>query len=111
MRLRSLQLTIAPDLDALVPSRGRTRRQTSNRLRRASYPATAASHSLAQEAEELGRLVSRFEVGEGGTVVPMPKRASSPKRAVTALKGVGGRAASALRRPAANVSEEGWEEF
>jgi methyl-accepting chemotaxis protein len=72
---------------------------------------TAASHALAQEAEELGNLVARFEVGEGGAVVAAtPKKRPGPaQRAVTALKSVGGRGMSAARKPA--PAEESWEEF
>jgi methyl-accepting chemotaxis protein len=70
----------------------------------------AASHSLAQEAEELGRLVSRFEVG--GTGAPRPGGARKPvarSRTAPVLKTVGGRAVSAARKP--EPAEEGWEEF
>ena len=70
---------------------------------------TAASHSLAQEAEELGRLVSRFDVGGGGTVTPTAKRSSPAQRTVTAMKTTGGRGASAMRKP--EPVEETWEEF
>jgi methyl-accepting chemotaxis protein len=70
---------------------------------------TAASHSLAQEADELGRLISRFEVGAGATVTPMAKRAAPAQRTVTAMKTTGGRGASAMRKP--EPAEEGWEEF
>ena len=74
---------------------------------------TAASHALAQEAEELGRLVSRFEVGSVG--VPRVQAARAPKemarpRAVTTLKVAGGRGVSSLRKPDP-AAEEGWEEF
>ncbi|MBM0205716.1 hypothetical protein JNW90_23910 [Micromonospora sp. STR1s_5] len=70
---------------------------------------TAASHSLAQEADELGRLISRFEVGASATVTPMAKRAAPVRRTVTAMKTTGGRGASAMRKP--EPAEEGWEEF
>jgi methyl-accepting chemotaxis protein len=70
---------------------------------------TAASHSLAHEAEDLGRLVGRFDVGESAAAAVMPKRPGPTKRAVTALKAVGGRAMSAARKPVA--AEESWEEF
>ncbi len=76
---------------------------------------TAASHSLAQEAEELGRLVARFEVGVRTNVTSLPKRAApkqmAGQRVVTALKSVGGRAISAVRKRAAGVNAESWEEF
>jgi methyl-accepting chemotaxis protein len=70
---------------------------------------TAASHSLAQEAEELGRLVARFELGTGASAASLPKRASQPQRTVTAMKSPGGRGVSALRKM--EPAEEGWEEF
>jgi methyl-accepting chemotaxis protein len=76
---------------------------------------TAASHSLAQEAEELGRLVARFEVGRGTKMTPLPKRSgleqTGRQRVVTALKTVGGRAISSIRKPAAEAAAESWEEF
>ena len=77
---------------------------------------TAASRSLAEEAEELGRLVSRFELGGAAAApaaapaAPARRRTPAPAaRTVTALKSVGGRGASALRKP--EPVEEGWEEF
>ncbi len=71
---------------------------------------TAASHTLAREAEELGSLVSRFEVGQIASATATPnKRPGLAKRTVTALKSVGGRGMSAARMPA--HAEESWEEF
>jgi methyl-accepting chemotaxis protein len=79
---------------------------------------TAASHALAQEADELTRLVGRFEVGETegaarGSVTPMKPRAAKPqKRAVEsgpARRSRGG-AATALKMAVA-ADEDGWEEF
>ena len=73
---------------------------------------TAASHSLAQEAEELGRLIARFKVGGGSPAAapaPAPKRQNPAQRAVAALKSVGGRGVSAARKP--EPAEESWEEF
>jgi methyl-accepting chemotaxis protein len=70
---------------------------------------TAASHALATEAQELGRLVARFKTGQEGNVAPRPARAGGSQRAVTALKSVGGRGMSAARKPA--PAEESWEEF
>jgi methyl-accepting chemotaxis protein len=67
---------------------------------------TAASHALANEAEELGRLVSRFQVGAGA----VPLRAAAPaQRKAVAMKVAGGRGVSALRKP--EPVEDGWEEF
>jgi methyl-accepting chemotaxis protein len=70
---------------------------------------TAASHSLAHEAQELGRLVSRFKLGgSGGVVTPMPKRASAGPKTSPAMKIAGGRGSSAALKPAA---AESWDEF
>ena len=70
---------------------------------------TAASHALAQEAQELARLVARFELGKTGaapaaapvrrTQAPAPARHSA-----MAMKTTGG---SAQRKP----EVDGWEEF
>ena len=70
---------------------------------------TAASHALAQEAEELGRLLSRFDLGRERVAVAPPKRPNPVQRTVTALKTVGGRGLSPMRK--AEPAEEGWEEF
>ncbi|MDO9338285.1 MAG: methyl-accepting chemotaxis protein [Caulobacter sp.] len=74
---------------------------------------TAASHSLAQEAQEMSRLVSRFQVGDTPVQHSAPKRATrqsapvaSPARELHRKVAVsfGGKAAA---RPA----QDGWEEF
>ena len=78
---------------------------------------TAASHALATEADELGRLVSRFRVGEvrvgengrmlerrAGSAPPLPRT-----RSAAPLRGFDGGAATA--RKLAPIDEEGWEEF
>jgi methyl-accepting chemotaxis protein len=75
---------------------------------------TAASHALAQEAEELRRLVGRFELGDGGAAPARnsqapAKRGKPMQRTVAALKAVGGRAESALRKP--EQAEESWNAF
>jgi methyl-accepting chemotaxis protein len=70
---------------------------------------TAASHSLASEAGELATLVGRFNLGAApaaATAVPASKRSA---RAQPALKTMGGRGASAQRKP--EPATEGWEEF
>jgi methyl-accepting chemotaxis protein len=72
---------------------------------------TAASHALAQEAAELERLVGRFEVGQASPLRAAPKRSGAAQRTVTALKAVGGRAMSAMRKPEPAATEESWEEF
>ncbi len=72
---------------------------------------TAASHALSQEAEELSRLIARFNVGEAATDF----RASKPKPRATLAMGRGelttrrrGSAALAVVHPEAS---ESWEEF
>ena len=71
---------------------------------------TAASHSLAQEAGELSKLVGRFQTGEAQAAVSpvhaaQARAASFAQRHVTPrLKAVGGSA-----RPAS--SQDSWEEF
>ena len=79
---------------------------------------TAASHALATEADELGRLVSRFRVGEvrTGESGRMLERRAHPAaapitrvRASAPLRGYDGGAATA--RKLAPIDEEGWEEF
>jgi methyl-accepting chemotaxis protein len=72
---------------------------------------TAASRALAQEAQDLGRLVAKFNLGAGG---PAPaataaKRSNPAQRTVLALKTVGGRVLSPARKP--EPANEGWEEF
>ncbi|MFN3814780.1 methyl-accepting chemotaxis protein [Brevundimonas sp.] len=79
---------------------------------------TAASHSLAQEADALNESVSRFEIEErGGRRAPAPapaahKPAAKPspvQRTVTALKAMG--AGGAARKLETVAAEDGWEEF
>ncbi|MCS6627096.1 methyl-accepting chemotaxis protein [Roseibacterium beibuensis] len=68
---------------------------------------TAASHSLAQEAEALAGSVARFKIGvqaEAARAAPKPAH-----RPVTALKTVG-RGGAALK-PQMAAAEDGWEEF
>ena len=73
---------------------------------------TAASHGLAQEAQELSRLMSRFKVArEEAAVEPLRRPAPRTPAARPALKTVGvGRAGGAARRPEP-TADEGWEEF
>jgi len=76
---------------------------------------TAASHSLAQEADVLAASVSRFRTGQAAApVLTAPKPTSAPIRApqpvaqtVAAIRSAGG----AARRPALAVVSDGWEEF
>jgi len=72
---------------------------------------TAAAHNLAQETDELGRLIARFKVGEQPLEAPLPRakpaRKAEPRR--PALKVVGARAAPAM--VAANTGTDSWREF
>ncbi|MEG1029506.1 MAG: chemotaxis protein, partial [Brevundimonas sp.] len=74
---------------------------------------TAASHSLAQEADVLAASVSRFRTGQAASAAA-PKPVAAPVRApqpvaqtVAALRSNGG----AARKPALAVVTDGWEEF
>ncbi len=83
---------------------------------------TAASHSLAQEAEALQASVAQFKVGAGAQDAAAPRRASAPARSsqapaaspakpvsrvIQALKTVGRGGAA----PKIEADAEGWEEF
>ncbi|WEK57184.1 MAG: methyl-accepting chemotaxis protein [Candidatus Brevundimonas phytovorans] len=77
---------------------------------------TAASHSLAQEADVLAASVSRFRTGQAAAPVaarqPAPAQVRKPQpvaQTVAAMKTVG-RGGAALK-PAPVAAEDGWEEF
>ena len=78
---------------------------------------TAAGHALAQETEELSRVISGFEVGHdttrsGSRPVARPAPAAKPRpqaKPVAALKSVG--AGGAVRKPAPAADAESWQEF
>ena len=75
---------------------------------------TAASHALAREAEELARLISRFQVGEA-VKVRAQGRASAPAgprshQTVPSTTATYSRQATA-RKLDPQTEEEGWEEF
>ncbi|MEH6664846.1 MAG: methyl-accepting chemotaxis protein [Brevundimonas sp.] len=78
---------------------------------------TAASHSLAQEADALNQSVSRFEIGQRSRSASTPApaaakpaaKASPVQRTVTALKAMG--AGGAARKLETVAAEDGWEEF
>jgi methyl-accepting chemotaxis protein len=74
---------------------------------------TAASHSLAREAEQLAGLIARFNLGSargptGRTAPAAPAYRPSPAP-VAQMRTVGGRGLSAAAAPAADA--DGWEEF
>ena len=72
---------------------------------------TAASHALAREAEELARLISRFQVGEassrfeGRSPISAAPRPSSSGSAPTYSR------AATARKLEPQAEQEGWEEF
>ncbi len=77
---------------------------------------TAASHSLAQETNELARLIGRFQLGvpaaaavAGPSSRPGPVRASGRGHTVLRTVSAGGAALAASLENA--ISEDGWEEF
>jgi methyl-accepting chemotaxis protein len=71
---------------------------------------TAASHALAREAEELARLISRFQVGETARNPGRAPAAPAPRSASYGSAPTYSRQATARKlEPAAE--EEGWEEF
>jgi methyl-accepting chemotaxis protein len=76
---------------------------------------TAASHSLAQEAEELSRLVGRFQVGEAAAAAQArpAARAARPAQPVAQMKSVSSHAGGggALRKPEPSANTDSWEEF
>jgi methyl-accepting chemotaxis protein len=73
---------------------------------------TAASHTLAGEAEQLSRLISRFDLGQGAVKAigsrPAPVRSHAP---VAALRTSGGRGGAAPRPLAHAETEANWDEF
>ncbi|MEX0405346.1 methyl-accepting chemotaxis protein [Aquibium sp. LZ166] len=74
---------------------------------------TAASHSLAREAEQLAELVARFRVGDGFSASRAAAAVSgrrAPAAPVPQLKTVGGRGQSAAAATQAD-DPDGWEEF
>ena len=75
---------------------------------------TAASQALAQEAEQLARLVARFQVG--GTEAAPPRRAPARASAPAAKPRAGAAPQATSRRlvaaaAAAGSGDEAWEEF
>jgi methyl-accepting chemotaxis protein len=71
---------------------------------------TAASHSLAQETEQLARQLGSFRLGKPAAVETLrPAPAKAAARAKPAARGGGGYAAATAR--AAAPIEDGWQEF
>ncbi|GAB0116148.1 methyl-accepting chemotaxis protein [Acidisoma sp. 7E03] len=80
--------------------------------------ATAASHSLAKEAETLSHLVAQFRIGDTGDAASAPPHAAAARRPAArpapapASKAPARAAAPARSAPAmAAADEEGWNEF
>jgi methyl-accepting chemotaxis protein len=71
---------------------------------------TAASMSLAREIDELMNMVANFEVGASTVVQPMARKPQQ-QATRTALKNVGSRGSSAVRKPQVAAETESWEEF
>ncbi|MBA4794841.1 MAG: CHASE3 domain-containing protein [Phenylobacterium sp.] len=69
---------------------------------------TAASHSLAQEARELQRLMARFKTGQTSAQPPASSRRAQPALKTIARHAGGG---GALRREEMDAESEGWAEF
>ena len=69
--------------------------------------ATAASHALTSEADQLARLISRFETGEAKAPGPAARPVQPQPRTVTAMKTTGHRSGGAALAPA----EDSWDEF
>jgi methyl-accepting chemotaxis protein len=81
---------------------------------------TAASHSLAQEAQSLQASVARFKVGSAAQAAtpapvaapaPAPAPAKPAHRMVQALKTLGRGGAAPAPAQQAAPAEDGWEEF
>ncbi len=80
--------------------------------------ATAATHSLASDSEELARAVSRFQVsgsvvamGSGKARTPAPQNSHAPRPALKAAPRRAGGTAVAAAQPKAATAAESWEEF
>ena len=72
---------------------------------------TAASHTLAGEAEQLSKLIARFDLG-GQTTRPAARQAPARSHApVAALRTTGSRGGAALKPMAHADAEAGWDEF
>ncbi len=72
---------------------------------------TAATHTLRNEAADLIRLVSAFRIGAPSAMRSAPRSAPSPRPSASApaLKTMGGRGVSAMRKAEPTAGE--WEEF
>jgi methyl-accepting chemotaxis protein len=71
---------------------------------------TAASHSLAQETEELARLISKFQVGETAKAAAPARRAPATRTAMKTISTHAG-GGGALRKPEPTDDRDSWQEF
>jgi methyl-accepting chemotaxis protein len=71
---------------------------------------TAASHSLAQETEELSRQISSFRLGKPATIETLRPTAKPAQRGKPELRVAGGSHAASAARAAAPAAD-GWQEF
>ncbi|HZG30301.1 MAG TPA: methyl-accepting chemotaxis protein, partial [Ensifer sp.] len=78
---------------------------------------TAASHSLAGEADELNRLIAQFRIGSAGMTTdtsPVAAATSQHRPVASAARALGNRLASAFggaRATASNAAAKEWDEF
>ena len=74
---------------------------------------TAASHSLASEVVSLNRLLAQFKLAEGGKASHSPVRSAAPtdRPAVSPVKALGRKIASAFSGNAAVDTKGDWQEF
>ncbi|HWU64033.1 MAG TPA: methyl-accepting chemotaxis protein [Ensifer sp.] len=74
---------------------------------------TAASHSLASEVVSLNRLLAQFKLAEGGLAGHAPVRSAAPsdRPAVSPVKALGRKIASAFSGNAAVDTRGDWQEF
>jgi methyl-accepting chemotaxis protein len=74
--------------------------------------ATAASHSMSQEAEGLARVVGRFEVGQDALAQRgAARKPSRPSASVSVMKTTGFGGAARKPAPMAHAGADSWKEF
>ena len=73
---------------------------------------TAASHALAQEANELARLINQFDLGaEGGSSAPRAPAKQPPERGKAVLRTMSAGNTALASHLEAAIENENWEEF
>jgi methyl-accepting chemotaxis protein len=79
---------------------------------------TAASHTLAREANELAHMIAQFRVDEEGDIpvlaakpAPAPRQRDSLSRGRVALRAMPSGIAAVARKLENAIEDEGWEEF